>query len=259
MHDETQSQFFRHMENGLINEFSKKADRRFRELHGVGKRNPYLIGSALCGQDRDLADYLLGADGRFALIEFKANAERLKTEGKKPRRLRLLEACLADSARLARSRAIHYTAWAESAQLELPGMRPQTQLDLVLAPYADKIGTVLGMDVPKRREQRWTDDAFLRSYLENRIAGSNMHRFKRYLTELYELAGTQGGAGLEGFQGLITVYVPLREPQFQSITFNSFQHLMELTIHFTRQRVRDLEQERQQERSRSRERGGPQR
>ncbi len=262
--NEPQAQFFRHMEDALIGQFTAKANLRYRELHGAGKRQPYLIGSALCGQDKALADYLFAAGGRFALIEFKANAERLVTEGKKPQRLRLLEACLADSARLARSRAIHHAAWGESAQLDLPGLGAQTEMDLVLAPYIDKTGAALGLAVPKLREQRWTADAYLRSYLENRIAGANVRRFKRYLTELYELVGSEGAAGLAGFQGLITVYVPALEQreQFQTITFNSFQHLMELTIHYTPQRQHEAGREptpRRRGRDAAPGRGGPER
>ncbi|MBA5640152.1 hypothetical protein H3H37_24110 [Duganella sp. LX20W] len=235
----TSPTFFRHMEDALIVEFSKKADRRFRELHGAGKAQPYLVGSALCGQDKALADYLFAAGGRFALIEFKANAEQLKTEGAKPQRVRLLADCIGDSARLARSRAIHHAAWGESAQLDLPGLGAQTQQELVLGHYVDRVGTALGLAVPKLRTVRWSDDAFIARWLENTIAGANIQRFKRYLTELYELVGTDGVAGLADFQGLITVYVPAgeRRAQFQTITFNSFEHLLALTIHYTPQRA----------------------
>lgn len=262
--NEPQAPFFRHMEDALIGQFTVKANLRFRELHGAGKRHPYLIGSALCGQDKALADYLFAAGARFALIEFKANAEQLATEGRKPQRLRLLEACMADSARLARSRAIHHAAWGESAQLDLPGLGAQTHMDLVLAPYADKIGAVLGLAVPKLWEKRWTADAFIRSYLEHRIAGANVRRFKHYLSELYELVGNEGAAGLAGFQGLITVYVPALEQreQFQTITFNSFQHLMELTLHYTPQRELDAARApatRRRGRDAAPDRGGPER
>ncbi|MBA5608541.1 hypothetical protein H3H36_24655 [Duganella sp. FT3S] len=262
--NKTASPFFRHMEDALIVEFSKKADRRFRELHGAGKAQPYLIGSALCGQDKALADYLLAAGGRFALIEFKANAEQLKTEGVKPQRVRLLDACIADSARLSRSRAIHHAAWGESAQLDLPGLGAQTQQELVLAPYADRVGMALGLAIPKPRTVRWSDDAFIERWLENTIAGANIERFKRYLMELYELVGTDGAAGLADFQGLITVYVPAREKraQFQTITFNSFAHLLALTIHYTPQRSPEPAREQAVpavERAPARGRKGPQR
>ena len=251
--------FFRHMEDALIVEFSKKADRRFRELHGAGKAQPYLISNALCGQDKALADYLFGAGGRFALIEFKANAELLKTEGAKPQRVQLLAQCLADSARLSRSRAIHHAAWGESAQLDLPGLGAQNQQELVLAPYVDRVGLALGLAVPKPRTVRWTDDVFIDAWLDNRISGANIQRFRRYLTELYELVGTDGVAGLADFQGLITMVVPAREgrAQFQSITFNSFQHLLELTIHYTPQRSPELKPEPAPEPTRSRD--GPER
>jgi hypothetical protein len=261
------TKFFRHMEDALIVDFSVKADRRFRELHGAGKRQPYLIGTALCGQDNALADYLFAAGGRFALIEFKANAEQLKTEGVKPQRRQLLEACLADSARLSRSRAIHHAAWGESAQLDLPGLGAQTNLDLMLAPYVDRIGMALGLAIPRLRREHRTADAFINASLESRVAGANVHRFKRYLTELYELVGTGGAAGLADFQGLITVYVPAlaQGEQFQTITFNSFQHLMELTIHYAPRQVleptRDqaMDQAPRGERGAARDRGGPER
>jgi hypothetical protein len=247
------------MENALIGEFSVQAHRRFHELHQEGKPEPYLIGSALCGQDTALADYFFGAGGRFALIEFKANAEGLKTEGAKPQRRRLLDACLADSGLLARSRAIHHAAWGEPAQCELPGLGTQTTIELALAPYADKVGKILGLGIPGKSKANWTTTSYLRSYFEDRIPGSNVHRFKRYLGELYALVGMGGATGLAGFQGLVTVYIPARNhsPQWQTITFNSFEHLMELTIHFKPERLRDpaLDRTQSAERNRPRPRG----
>lgn len=254
----TKTTFFRHMEAALLDTFSKKVERRFRESYGAGKQQPYFIGSALCGQDKALADYLLGAGARFALIEFKANVELLKTEGAKPQRLRLLDACISDSARLSRSRAIHHAAWGESAQLDLPGLGSQHQQELVLAHYVDRVGMALGLAIPKQRTVRWSDDAYIDRWLANTISGANLQRFKRYLTELYELVGTDGAAGLADFQGFINVYVPAsqgRPADFQPITFNSFQHLMALTIHYTPQR----EPEPEPARAPRRERDGPER
>jgi hypothetical protein len=229
----TEEALFRQMEQGLVVEFSKKLDRRFRALHGAGKRQSYVVGSALCGQDKALADYLLSAGARFALIEFKANQEQLKTEGGKQQRRLLLDGCLAESGLRARSRDLHYVAWGEAAQLDLPGLGTQTKEVLMLSHYFDKIGGLLGMSVPRPRSRHWTDDAFITSYLEPMTAGSNLPRFRRYLIELYQLVGTSGGAGLDGFQGMVTVYIPgfKGEHQFQELRFNSFEHLLQLTIH----------------------------
>ena len=63
----------RHMEKDVVARFTAEVEKRFYELHSEGTPLPYTVGTALSGQDADLADYLLAAKGCFALIEFKAD------------------------------------------------------------------------------------------------------------------------------------------------------------------------------------------
>jgi hypothetical protein len=235
---------FRDMEQALIVEFSKMIDARVRSSHEAGAHHPYVVGSALCGQDQALADYLFAARGQFALIEFKASEERLKTEGTKEQRLRLLDSCAADSARLARAQTIHHAAWGRPVQLDLPGLGRQTMEEIVVARYVAKVGAVLGRGLPKAVAREWRAAEFIDAFIERRTTGSNIQRFKRYLTELYELVGTDGASGLAGFQGMVTVYVPGAPQPFQSLRFDDFTHLMKLTIHYDPQYLREHEQSR---------------
>ena len=104
---------FRKIEADLIPQFTGELQRRFLELYGQGEVSASVVGSALGGQDAELADYLLAANARFSLIEFKANEGCIISEKDKDLRLKLCQALSIDTAKRARARDIHYVAWGD--------------------------------------------------------------------------------------------------------------------------------------------------
>lgn len=227
---------YRQMEQDVVGRFSREVETRFLKLHAAGTPLHYAIGSALSGQDSDLADYLFAARGRFALIEFKANKNAVLSELEKNARLRLLQICRDDTGTLARAQAIHHFAWEKLVARELPHLGTQLQATIEVARYIPELARAAHMSIPPAHARTWSSGDFISSYLEVESAGTNIYRFKRYLEELYSIAGKNGTVELGKFEGAILIFVPesTSKSQFLTLRFTSFNHLMELTIAYGR-------------------------
>lgn len=237
----------RHMEHDVVARFSAEVERRFYELHTDGATLPYTVGTALSGQDTDLADYLLAARGRFALIEFKADRPSVLTELGKVARQRLLEKCRDDTGTLRRSQNIHHVAWEKLEERVFPQLGNQLEATIEIARYIPEIAAAANLQVPLARARTWSSTDFIASYLQTETAGSNVRRFRRYLSELYEIAGKNGATEFGRFQGAVLVFVPSSsgESKILSLRFSNFDNLMELTIEHDRalRRQRDHHRE----------------
>lgn len=226
----------RQMENDVVARFTAEVYGRFHALHAQGAPLAYLVGSALSGQDHDLADYLFGARGRFALIEFKADRAAVRTEIDKRARRRLLELCLADTGILRRAQRIHHFAWETLRQVDLPLVGKSQVATIDLARYIPELAEKAGVALDLAKSRCWTSDEFITSYLETETAGANIRQFRRYLEELYAIAGKAGSTELGHFQGAVFMYFPgmANGAQIKTIRFTSFEHLMDMTINYER-------------------------
>ncbi|MBC3862431.1 hypothetical protein H8K32_10005 [Undibacterium jejuense] len=237
--------FIRDMEQDIIQIFSGQVQSKFLEINKNGDVLPYVVGTALCGQDQALADYLIAANSRFTLIEFKANENALSSEGEKKLRVKLLDACETNSALRARSQAMHCAAWGELTEITIPGLvAPQSQVQITVCRYIPQIAKILNKEIPNIKCKEWQSEDFISTFLESMTNGGGLKRFKRYLQDLYEIAGTSGTEGLENFQGSICVWVPPTNgisSKIQVLKFSSFEHLMKLTIHFDNEYLMRLE------------------
>ena len=236
---------YRQMEQDVVGRFSREVETRFLTLHAAGTPLPYVIGSALSGQDSDLADYLLAARGRFALIEFKANRNAVSSELEKNSRFQLLQICRDDTGTLARAQAIHHFAWEKLVAHELPYLGKQIQATIEVARYIPELARAARMCIPPANARTWSSGDFISSYLEVESAGTNIYRFQRYLEELYSIAGKNGTTELGRFEGAILIFVPESTGTSQLLTlrFTSFNHLMELTIAYERTLKRQHDRE----------------
>lgn len=239
----------RQMENDVVARFTAEVCERFRALHAEGAPLAYLVGSALSGQDHDLADYLFGARGRFALIEFKANRAAVRTELDKQARQRLLELCMTDTGILRRAQRIHHFAWETLRQEDLPLVGKGLVATIDLARYIPELADKAGVALALATSRCWTSHEFITSYLEVETAGANIRQFRRYLEELYAIVGKTGSTELGHFQGAVFMYFPgmATGAQMKTIRFTGFDHLMELTINY------ELALTRQQRRAPSRD------
>jgi len=224
----------RQMEDDVVGRFTAEVNKRFLALHATGRPLPYAVGTALSGQDHDLADYLLGARGRFALIEFKADRRSTLTELDKKPRLQLLESCRLDSGILRRSLNIHHFGWERLERRQLPQIGSQLVATIEVARYIPELASAAQVRLPLGRARLWDSNEFITSFFEVQSAGTNIHRFRRYLSELYAIVGKSGSSALGRFEGTVLVYVPDLHgtAQIQTIRFKGFDQLMELTINY---------------------------
>jgi hypothetical protein len=212
-----------------------------------------LAGAALGGQDRALADYLLAANARFALIEFKAAEGAIVTEDDKPLRHRLCRALGTCRQSAALARDIHYLAWGTHAQRDVPGFGMQTVEDIVVTRYAGKVCPLLDENYPAPAQAVEPSGRFIRRFLGSRTAGAGARRFKAYLDLLYTIAGGCTEEELKRFEGSVYVFVP--GAVLHSVRFRGLDHLLELML--GRSPTMERKAEREPSRTPDRERGGP--
>ncbi|QGZ39620.1 hypothetical protein IP92_01911 [Pseudoduganella flava] len=240
----------RQLETDLILRFHTALHAQFSRRQGGT-----LAGTALGGQDRALADYLLAANARFALIEFKAAAAAIATEDDKPLRHRLCRALGTCRQSAALARDIHYLAWGSHAERNVPGFGMQTVEDIVVTPYAGKVCPLLDEAYPAPAQTEEPSERFIRRFLGSRTAGGSARRFKAYLELLYGIAGGCTASELKRFEGFVYVYVA--GAVLHEVRFHGLDHLLELTLGRSPERAPERLTEREPERKQTRERDGP--
>jgi hypothetical protein len=238
----------RQLETDLILRFHTALQAEFGRRQGGT-----LAGAALGGQDRVLADYLLAANARFALIEFKAAEAAIATEADKPLRHRLCRALATCRHSAALARDIHHLAWGTHAERDVPGFGMQTVEEIAVAPYAGKVCPLLDEDYPAPTRAVEPSDRFIRRFLGSRTAGGSARRFKAYLELLYTIAGGCTEEELKRFEGSVYVFVP--GAVLHSVRFHGLDHLLELML--GRSPTLERRAERERSRSQSREQDGP--
>lgn len=233
---ETKTKRLRRLEQDLIVQFSNDLQRQFLQKSVQNDRvfRTY-SGSAIGAQDRELADYLLAVNARFALIEFKADEDNIKSEKSKLLRVALCTVLASDSAMLARAREMHFVAWGQLEHQNIFGVcNPQLISEIVMASYADKVCSTIDCAFPVAKINAIASSKFINSFLEFKTKGGPWKRFKRYLEELYLLAKKDTAGALSEFQGSVYVFVPssaAKPAQVMSVRFSGLQHLFDLTIH----------------------------
>jgi hypothetical protein len=219
----------RKLEQDVILQFSNELQRHFLyQQQLLNSAHSSYAGSALGGQDRELADYLLSVNARFALIEFKADESSIASEISKPLRIGLCSQLASDSAMRARAQEMHFIAW---GKLEDDGASEIDEFlkvrKIVLARYAERVclhcnGTLKVVDSEK----------FITSFLKYKTKGGSGSRFKRYLEDLFALADKGAADSFAEFQGTVYVYMPSSDSRVRKIVtipFMGLQHLFSLT------------------------------
>lgn len=240
-------------------QFTANLHQQFLNLYGAGGQSENIAGAALGGQDVVLADYLLSARARFALIEFKDNEASIATEKDKKLRLLLCKKLNADRGSAALSRDVHYVAWGVRQEKDLgTSIGWQFVEDTVVASYPSKVCPLLGCNVDVSPRHAYASEEFIQRFLASRVAGTHAARFKKYLELLYRLADGVASNELKRFEGSVYVFVPTPDgvlpAKFLKVRFVGLDHLFMLTL--GKQRTHDREEVQEQERNGpTRERG----
>lgn len=237
----------RHLETDLELRFTASLHAQFLARHGAGVAGSMLVGTALGGQDRMLADYLLMADARFALIEFKADAGAIRTEAGKPLRHLLCKALSVNRRSRALARDIHFIAWEEINSETVPPLGLQAVRDIMVARYAGKVCPLIDEAFPADATAADASDRFIKRYLAYRTTGASAKRFKAYLELLYTIGGTCPASELKRFEGAVYVFVPrsAKSPApFKSVPFVGLEQLLQLTLGYTLEKTLEQHNER---------------
>jgi hypothetical protein len=252
------SRKLRDLEQDLVGQFTAEINRKFQEMHDCDEGLPHLVGTALGAQDTELADYMFGANGRYSLIEFKAAENRIFTEKDKKLRIKLFEELRLDSAMLNRAQDVHHVAWG----VDLPIIgdakmgRPNAQRVIKIAQYASKVSSSIKFPLTTKRSYEWNSPEYIADFMEAKTTGSNVKRFKRYLEELYKIAGQDASGALNELQGTVIIYFDEFEGKsetIRTIPFYGFEDLLMHTINYDKsyvagKRQQMIEKERQHQR-----------
>lgn len=248
------SQYLKKNEADVVGQLGRLIDLLFVDAMRSGVSNSHYIASALARQDVELADFLLGANSRFSLIEMKADEDGIVTEKTKRRRTRLLDFLAADSARMARSRDLHFIGWGKIVPFDLPPFTEQRVIEI--AQYGGKVAQKLGRSWPAQRIRDWPAREFISKFLYAKTAGGNRTRFKRYLIELFEIAGKNGEGEVDNFQGSVAIHtlggknfadavITVPFYGFDDLMFKTFEYDKDYVAHQQKQ-IRELAAERRE-------------
>lgn len=190
----------RALEQNVIMRFSSAVHTRFAGT-------PF-ADTTLGSQDQIFADYLLAANARFALVEFKASFLDVRSEAKKPLRRALFDQLAIRDDFLRRCLDFHYICWGTTNSLEVTG-RPQPMIEETecLNHYALQVAPFMLTKPRLRTVDDYSTSSFLDGFLGARLVGGRIDRFKTYVNELGALAGgTQGDAS--NIEGMVFTFIP---------------------------------------------------
>lgn len=223
----------RALESDVVARFSTQLDRRFCALYAGQPQAPDALGAtALGGQDKALADYIVARRGRYCLIEFKANEAALQSEARKELRVALCRTLSDQKNPLRWARSAHFVGWGTKTARSLPGIGLSEVESIAFANYPGTICPLLGFPVPAPANQI-DADLFIEMFLESKLLGSNAARFEKYLALLFELAGSCSRDELQSIEGSVYVYIPgdgRCPPELCSVRFRGLEQLFLLTL-----------------------------
>ncbi|PTB17301.1 hypothetical protein C9I57_28485 [Trinickia symbiotica] len=213
--------------------FSTKLDRHFRTLYaGQQQARDALCATALGGQDKALADYIVARRGRYCLIEFKASEAAFRSEARKELRLALCKTISQQKNPLRWARSAHFIGWGTTITQSLAGIGMADVESIALASYPGAVCPLLGVPI-QAPENRVDADHFIEMFLESKLLGSSAARFEKYLALLFMLAGSCSADALKSIEGSVYVYVPsedFRLPELHSVRFRGLEQLFLLTV-----------------------------
>ncbi|MDT6995091.1 hypothetical protein [Burkholderia cenocepacia] len=223
----------RALESDVVARFSAQLDRRFCALYaGQPQTADALSATALGGQDKALADYIVARRGRYCLIEFKANEAAFQSEARKELRVALCRTLSSQMNPLRWARSAHFIGWGTKTTTSLRGIGQAEVESIAFANYPGAICPLLGFPVPAPADQIDVD-RFIEMFLENKLIGSTAARFEKYLALLFTLAGSCPGDELKSIEGSVYVYIPSdgQSPaEHCSVRFRGLAHLFALTL-----------------------------
>ncbi|WP_146123223.1 hypothetical protein [Burkholderia multivorans] len=220
------------MEADVVTRFSTQLDRRFTALHSKQPQSEdALAATALGSQDSVLSDYIVARNGRYCLVEFKANEAALRSEVRKELRIALCKIISEQKNPLRWARCAHFVGWGTMTARRLPGLGTIDEESIALASYPGTICPLLRFPV-HAPENRVGAEKFIEMFLESKLVGSSAERFEKYLALLFKLAGSCSTDTLKSIEGSVYVYIPgddLHAPDLYTVRFCGLEHLFQLT------------------------------
>lgn len=218
----------RDMESNAVSRFSKAFEARFDTTHGEERAG--WANTTLGAQDTEFADHLVAANARFAIIEFKATLEAIRTEAGKDLRKKLFNELALRRDFLRRCLDLHMICWS-TIETHQPAGYPipiHEEIDL-LNRYAVKVARFLKVDLQLKADRDMSTEKFLDRFIGARIVGGTYKRFKKYLDELGAIAGGVSGDS-STIQGMVFVYLPGDEKAPGRYAHARFRGLEELNL-----------------------------
>lgn len=206
MHQNDQTAL-RALEQNVILRFSAALRQRFSNTT-PDKSSAGFADTTLGSQDKIFADYLIAANARFALVEFKASFLDIRSEAKKPLRLSLFDHLTVRDDLLRRCLDFHYICWGATSYLPTSGSQEGFIEECeFLNHYALQVAPFMVTKPRLRKVADFSTTSFLDGFLGARLVGGTVHRFKTYVNELAAIAGgTQGDATT--LEGMVFAFVP---------------------------------------------------
>lgn len=218
-------QAVRALEQNVVGRFSVALHKRFPQ-HLERDLLQNFADTTLGAQDQSFADYLLAANARFALIEFKASFLDIRSEVAKPLRKALFKHMVRHDDTLRRCLDFHFVCWGVTTPVNLSGVSALRETELINH-YAIQVAPFMPVGPDVAPVEDFSTAAFLDDFLGARLLGGTAERFKVYLNELAALAGgRQGDAST--IEGMVFVFVPgdAREAgQYMSLRFRGIEEL----------------------------------
>lgn len=222
----------RDLESDVVTRFSTQLDRHFTALYSKQPQSQdSLAATALGSQDNVLSDYIVARNGRYCLVEFKANEAAFQSEARKELRIALCKTISEQKNPLRWARSAHFIGWGTMAAKHLPGLGMVNEELIALASYPWTICPLLGLPL-QAPANRVDAEKFIEMFLESKLVGATAERFEKYLALLFKLAGSCSTDALKSIEGSVYVYIPgndLHAPELHSIRFHGLEHLFQLT------------------------------
>lgn len=221
----------RDLEHNVMLRFSLELKQRHRiDAEAGGVTRNHFAGTSLGAQDQVLADYLLAANARFALIEFKASASEIGTEKVKKLRQALWKKITAHDDMLRRCLDMHYICWGTLDTLTVPGIESvQFEEGQQICQYAPAVAKYMDPGPLLDAAEVYTTSEFLTDFLDSHLAGADASRFRKYVDELSVLAeGKKGSANT--IEGMVCVFIPATMTTLARYAQVRFRGMRQLTL-----------------------------
>lgn len=142
------------------------------------------------GQDRELgADYIFTNNTKFVLVEFKYEEDKLSSEKRKERRLKLCKILDKDAKRLQQSLKCHYVAWSEKKHKRTIKFNKYHSEICNSIIFGDSSGLA---NLEPKISERVLADNLIEDFLGDRV-GASYKLFEVYVNWLLGLEGNDQG------------------------------------------------------------------